>query len=935
MGINVSLREENVNGEGSLFRIENLTPFPIWLEQDGILANPTSKVHQASQRIWEDDSPLIDGDLVGPNAKMTFALDIPYRQGKYASRKEATLSELLQVRVALAPLSSRAGVEMVKVIGLTIVGETVRMNPSRLPLDLTQESWQRIRPMRVLGVVASDGPTRVLRFRYGLRKHVSTTACCNFFSLFFSGSLMAYTQEEIGLSSSFGESPYISNQSQHADRIVSSDNHDYTSDINQAASNAIELSKSESIPNEIDAKRKALFTKPSASFEENSLGYYMDTIFSVRAEFTGFIFSLIDSAPSEIAVASCRNVNALTRWNALRTTDASVLVSVGWLQIDNHVPSAPFKVAVRPDTSRNKTVPGYLNEGDALTGPSPVLVIALAFAPRHKSKIMVMRSATIAPQELVIAVDLAFLVRLQRFFYGLQEHFSKKTPSDPHRSMQSEVGSLSGDIKKQIPFPDFESAEKQLKIIASFRENQKLYFQGLTILPTNIKLSVAPARALTPEQASLEGKETAAIHQAVRKGDVLVGNGSGPLGVRVGRKNKTPLAVVRGVFKSIVVDAILRLDGASLNFPGVFLRNHIATGSQLSTLLMAHYLSSLKSNVPALLGSLSAIGNPLGLIRGIGDGMADFVTEPVKGLKRSLKELDPGYAVDGVARGTESLARHTVGGLADSASLLLETFSKYMAVVTLDRKYAQKRDMRRSLRNRSESRVTLAGGVESGFSKLIQGFREGVTGVVRAPIRGAEKRGFEGFAKGLGKGLLGLLVKPIVGITDAATDVMIGVKSTVEYKEEQQQSLALLKNQLRPRRPMYGRDKVLRPYRLEDAAAATLMLRTRCAGENYLSHMDMNDRVALLSVKRLVILGSRGEEQLALKYNHVARLEMRRIKEEDGSDGWAIVVILNTPRRNGSEVEVITCHSEQEALDLCSQIQRGVELESSDAMVQT
>jgi hypothetical protein len=99
--------------------------------------------------------------------------------------------------------------------------------------------------------------------------------------------------------------------------------------------------------------------------------------------------------------------------------------------------------------------------------------------------------------------------------------------------------------------------------------------------------------------------------------------------------------------------------------------------------------------------------------------------------------------------------------------------------------------------------------------------------------------------------------------------------------------------------------------------------------------MDMNDRVALLSVKRLVILGSRGEEQLALKYNHVARLEMRRIKEEDGSDGWAIVVILNTPRRNGSEVEVITCHSEQEALDLCSQIQRGVELESSDAMVQT
>lgn len=113
---------------------------------------------------------------------------------------------------------------------------------------------------------------------------------------------------------------------------------------------------------------------------------------------------------------------------------------------------------------------------------------------------------------------------------------------------------------------------------------------------------------------------------------------------------------------------------------------------------------------------------------------------------------------------------------------------------------------------------------------------------------------------------------------------------------------------------MYGRDKVLRPYRFEDAAAATLMLRTRCAGENYLSHLDMNDRVALLS-----------------EYKHVERLEVRRMKQEDGSDGWGIVVILNTPRRNGSEVEVISCLSHLEAINLCSQIQRGVDLESSDA----
>jgi hypothetical protein len=715
----------------------------------------------------------------------------------------------------------------------------------------------------------------------------------------------------------------ISRQIQQREGLIRASRIDYTSQVTQGVNETIRMAAKGDIELEMSAKKKSLFAHINENYVD---GGASDKIFSFRMEFSGFVTSLVDSSPSEIAVVSLRNVNALARWNSLRSADATLLLSIGWLQVDNHIPSAPFKVAVRPDISKQ-------NENEN-PDSSPLLVIAVAFAPKHKSRITVIRSVTVAPRNMFIALDLAFLVRLQRFFMEIQDHL--RVRQQEGISSGSRASSMNGIIAEQakiIPFPSFQSPEKQLEQIAAFSENQKMYFQGLTILPTNIKLSVAPAKALTSDQASLEGKEMAAIHEAVRKGDVLLGgSSSGPLGVRVGRKNRTPLAVVRGVFKSIVVDALLRLSGASLNFHGVFLRNHIATSNQLSTYLAAHYLSSLKHNVPALLGSLSAIGNPLGLIRGIGDGVSDFVTEPVRGFKRSLKELDPGYAVDGVARGTESLARHTVGGLADSASLLMETFSKYMAVVTLDRRYAQKRDRRKSLRLKSDSKVTLVGGVESGFMKLIQGFREGVTGVVRAPIRGAEKRGLEGFAKGLGKGLLGLLVKPIIGITDAATDVMIGVKSTVEYKEAQRQNLALLRNQFRPRRPMYGRDKVLRPYNMEDAAAATLMLKTRCAGENYLCHLEINNRVALLSVKRLIMLGPRGEEQLALKYKHVDRLEVRSIRQEDGTNGWGIIVVLNTPRRNGSEVEVITCQSEQEAINLSMMIKRGFDMVSNESL---
>ena len=464
--------------------------------------------------------------------------------------------------------------------------------------------------------------------------------------------------------------------------------------------------------------------------------------------------------------------------------------------------------------------------------------------------------------------------------------------------------------------------------------SEKLYFEGLNIRPCSVRLSVAPSKALTPVQAALEGPEAASIHAAVRKGDVLLGDGSGVLGVKIGSTNRTAVAVIQGVFKSILVDALLRCDGASLKFSGVTLRNYISTGPQIGTYLGAHYIASLRSNVPALIGSLSFFGNPVGLIRGLGDGVSDFVNEPVKGLKRSVEELDPSFVVDGVARGTGSLARHTVGGFADTASLLTETFSKNMAVLTLDRKYAQRRDKAASLRADGGT-VTVVEGIESGVVKLLRGVVEGVSGVVRAPMRGAEKRGVEGFAKGIGKGLLGLLVKPVIGLSDAATDVMIGVKGSVEGAGERSQTnpSARLRDQLRPRRAFYGQDRAIRQYELADATAAALMMRTRLATEQYLSHCDMGGRVALMSVRQSLIIGEDGQELLVVKFKQIASIEVRRVpgsKEDPQKMVWGVLIFLNKPRNNGSEIEVLTCEEKDIAMELAAQLKRGISLATSE-----
>jgi hypothetical protein len=96
--------------------------------------------------------------------------------------------------------------------------------------------------------------------------------------------------------------------------------------------------------------------------------------------------------------------------------------------------------------------------------------------------------------------------------------------------------------------------------------------------------------------------------------------------------------------------------------------------------------------------------------------------------------------------------------------------------------------------------------------------------------------------------------------------------------------------------------------------------------------MDMGNRVALLSVRRMILLGPNGQEMLALKYKHVSKIEVRAIKQDDGSEGWGIIIILNTPRRNGSEVEVISFPNRQQAMELCSYIQRGMDLVANDAL---
>jgi hypothetical protein len=206
--------------------------------------------------------------------------------------------------------------------------------------------------------------------------------------------MLAYPATDMVFSNPFGDVSYTSsNQKAGIKSVAAGNQRDYTKDIAEAGMTALGKLKAGQLPTEDDAKREALFgdleKQQQAKTDQSAIAPTsedapMDQVYSFRAAFSGFIFSLVDSAPSEIAVASLRNFNVLARWNAIRSNEASLILSVGWLQVDNHIPSAPFKVAVRPDQSRRAD-----DEEETESSRSPLLMVAIAFAPKHKSGIVV------------------------------------------------------------------------------------------------------------------------------------------------------------------------------------------------------------------------------------------------------------------------------------------------------------------------------------------------------------------------------------------------------------------------------------------------------------------------------------------------------------------------------------------------------------------
>eukprot|EP00041_Stephanoeca_diplocostata_P038483 m.1519536 g.1519536 ORF g.1519536 m.1519536 type:complete len:264 (+) comp25224_c0_seq8:326-1117(+) len=175
----------------------------------------------------------------------------------------------------------------------------------------------------------------------------------------------------------------------------------------------------------------------------------------------------------------------------------------------------------------------------------------------------------------------------------------------------------------------------------------------------------------------------------------------------------------------------------------------------LYDLIKKHYKQEILRQAYMIVGSVDFLGNPIGIVNNVTDGLKAFVSESATG---------------NLFGGSLSLAKHVTHGLADSASKFTGSISAGLGRATMDREYQAARERRKAAVKDS------AGHLASAVTSLSRGIVYGVTGVVAQPILGAHTGGVSGFFSGGIKGIVGAVTKPLAGVFDLVSETSAAVR---------------------------------------------------------------------------------------------------------------------------------------------------------------
>uniref|UniRef100_A0A0E0AQ59 Uncharacterized protein n=1 Tax=Oryza glumipatula TaxID=40148 RepID=A0A0E0AQ59_9ORYZ len=206
--------------------------------------------------------------------------------------------------------------------------------------------------------------------------------------------------------------------------------------------------------------------------------------------------------------------------------------------------------------------------------------------------------------------------------------------------------------------------------------------------------------------------------------------------------------------------ALIDVEGVPVHLGEIVVENLMASWQSIQDILVRHYSRQLLHEVYKVFGSAGVIGNPMGFARNVGFGLKDFVSASRRGILQGL------------------------------------------VAFTYDEQAASKMDER-------ERQLSLHG------EGVLNGFLEGLTGLLQSPIKGAEKHGLPGVISGIAMGTAGLVARPMASILEATGRTAQSIRNRSNPHES---------NRLRVRFPRpVARDRPLFPYSWEEAIGISLL----------------------------------------------------------------------------------------------------------------
>ncbi|XP_033365082.1 vacuolar protein sorting-associated protein 13D isoform X2 [Bombus vosnesenskii] len=215
-----------------------------------------------------------------------------------------------------------------------------------------------------------------------------------------------------------------------------------------------------------------------------------------------------------------------------------------------------------------------------------------------------------------------------------------------------------------------------------------------------------------------------------------------------------------------------------------FIKKHPFESTQfLVHSIIKHYKDELKWQAAVILGSVDFLGNPLGFVNDVTEGVSGLIYEG------SVK----------------TLVKNVTHGISNSAAKVTESLSDGLGRVIMDERHEEARQRIRA--NTAGSSDHLVAGLK-GFGFGLLG---GVTSIFKQTYDGATNEGFPGFFAGFGKGVVGTITKPVVGVLDLATETATAVRETSRSAHR------TIPKRDRPPRVASGSAGLLPPYNRQQA----------------------------------------------------------------------------------------------------------------------